>query len=217
MENHLTKNSTASALERISSKVDDYLSELNGDELITAINKLKTILANRSPFKYNPIEKVQWVNHEKLIPNDYNPNKMAPTERKLLEVSIKENGFTQPIIVQRTKIGFIIIDGFHRYSIAENNKSIRNHTHGYVPVVILEQEDRAALMAATVRHNRARGSHQISLMSELVKELSQLGLTDLDIGTKLGMDADEVLRLKQITGLCELFSDVEFSAAWTVK
>ncbi|MEL3922147.1 ParB N-terminal domain-containing protein [Aeromonas enteropelogenes] len=132
-------------------------------------------------------------------------------------MSIKENGFTQPIIVQRTKAGFIIIDGYHRYAIAENDKYIRNHTHGYVPVVILEQEDRAALMAATVRHNRARGSHQISLMSELVKELSQLGLTDLDIGIKLGMDADEVLRLKQITGLCELFSDVEFSAAWTVK
>lgn len=215
MENNLT--ATNCELELISSTLDNYLSKLDGNELIVVINKLKTILANRSPFKFNPIEKVQWVRHNELIPNDYNPNKMALTERKLLEVSIKENGFTQPIVVQRTGVGFMIIDGYHRYNITENNKDIKGHTLGYVPVVILEQDERAALMAATVRHNRARGSHQISLMSELVKELSQLGLTEQDIGTKLGMDADEVLRLKQITGLRELFLDVEFSTAWTVK
>ncbi|KHA55315.1 hypothetical protein NM74_17560 [Aeromonas hydrophila] len=206
-----------SELDRVSSKLDDYLSELDGDELIMAINKLKSVLANRSPFKHNPIERVLWVNHDQLFPNDYNPNKMAPTEKKLLTVSLQENGFTQPLVVQQTKFGFVIIDGYHRYTIATKNKCIKSRTYGYVPIVILEQDERVALMAATVRHNRARGSHQISLMSELVKELSQLGLTEFDIGEKLGMDADEVLRLKQITGLCELFSNVEFSSAWTVK
>ncbi|WP_322864179.1 IbrB-like domain-containing protein [Aeromonas allosaccharophila] len=217
MEHHLTQDSTIIELEMVSSTLDDYLSGLDGNELIMAINKLKSVLANRSPFKHNPIERVQWVNHSQLSPNDYNPNKMAPTERKLLEVSLRENGFTQPIVVQKTNFGFVIIDGYHRYTIAAKNKIIQIRTHGYVPIVILEHDERAALMAATVRHNRARGSHQISLMSELVKELSQLGLTEFDIGEKLGMDADEVLRLKQITGLREIFSNVEFSRAWTVK
>ncbi|MFB2927510.1 IbrB-like domain-containing protein [Aeromonas hydrophila] len=217
MENHLTQELTFSELDRVSAKLDNYLSELDGDALIMAINTLKYVLANRSPFKHNPIERVQWVNHDQLFPNDYNPNKMAPTERKLLEVSLRENGFTQPIVVQRSNCGFVIIDGYHRYTITAKNKLIKNRTYGYVPIVMLEQDERVASIAATVRHNRARGSHQISLMSDLVKELSQLGLTDLDIGKKLGMDADEVLRLKQITGLHELFSDVKFSAAWTVK
>ncbi|MGL5490327.1 MAG: IbrB-like domain-containing protein, partial [Shewanella sp.] len=166
MENNLKREVAVFGL------LDKYLSELDGVELVVAINEIKIILASRSPFKLNPIEKVQWVRHDELIPNDYNPNKMAPTERKLLEVSIKENGFTQPIVVQRTNIGFMIIDGYHRHTIAESNECIKSNTLGYVPVVILEQDERAALMAATVRHNRARGSHQINLMSELVKELS---------------------------------------------
>lgn len=217
MENNLSAQESASKLEEVSLQLEHYLAKLDDDDLILAINKLKAILNNYSQFKDNPVDRVQWVSYEELIPNDYNPNKMPPAEKKLLEISIQENGFTQPVVVQRSQFGFVIIDGYHRYSLVANNKKIQNNTNGYVPIVILEEDERAALMAATVRHNRARGNHQISLMSELVKELSLLGLTEEMIGEKLGMDADEVLRLKQITGLCELFADVEFSVAWTVK
>lgn len=217
MENHLNEISFSYELDHISSILDKFLTALDDDELIEAINHLKMVISSRSPFKSNPIDRVQWLKYDQLIPNDYNPNSMAPPEKKLLELSIQENGFTQPIIVKNTDAGWMIIDGYHRHSIIKNNKMIREKNKGCVPVVVLEQTERPLLIAATVRHNRARGSHQINLMSELVKELSQLGLTDFDIGKKLGMDDDEVLRLKQITGLRELFSSVEFSNAWTVK
>ncbi|WP_421179167.1 IbrB-like domain-containing protein [Aeromonas enteropelogenes] len=217
MENNLTKKSILSEVSKIINELDGKLSLIKENELISTINDIREIIAKHSPFSSNPIENVQWIHHSELTPNDYNPNKMAPTEKKLLEVSISENGFTQPVVVQKTKEKFIIVDGYHRHAIVSDIKSHHVQTHGYVPVVILEQNKRAALIAATVRHNRARGSHQINLMSEIVKELSQLGLSNKDIGVKLGMDSDEVLRLRQITGLCELFSDVEFSTAWTVE
>lgn len=197
--------------------IQRLLSMLDKDELQGAIERLNATISNSSPFNEHPVEMIRWISVFELQPNNYNPNVMAPSESRLLELSIRENGFTQPLVVKEDDGKFIIVDGFHRYSLVKKKKSLLKKTNGMVPVVILNEDKRAELMVATVRHNRARGEHQITLMSDLVKELSLLGMSDEDIGMKLGMDADEVLRFRQITGLREAFSDSDFSPAWTVK
>lgn len=158
----------------------------------------------------HPVSSVKWVLTELVYANDYNPNKVAPPEMKLLRRSIEANGYTQPIVTWRTDDGYEVIDGFHRYGIGiEMNLS-------HLPVVVVNETDtgREDRIAATIRHNRARGKHQISAMSDIVVELSRRNWNDQKIARELGMDADEVLRLKQITGLAELFADEEFSEAW---
>jgi len=142
--------------------------------------------------------------------NDYNPNKVAPPEMKLLEQSIRIDGFTQPIVVWRTDKGYEVVDGFHRHLVGKKLK----FTH--LPVVVINEgrTDRGDRIAATIRHNRARGKHQVKAMSDIVVELSRRNWSDERIGKELGMDADEVLRLKQITGLAELFAEGNFSEAW---
>ena len=131
--------------------------------------------------------------------------------------SLEADGFTQPIVVvHSTAEEYEIVDGFHRHELGKAKASLRPRLKGYLPVACLERE-RHERMAATIRHNRARGRHQIHAMSEIVRELSQLGWSEERIGKDLGMDSDEVLRLKQINGLQELFADRRFSKAWTVK
>lgn len=158
----------------------------------------------------HPVSKVQWVDSEKVFANNYNPNKVAPPELKLLEISITENGFTQPIVVWQVDDGYEVVDGFHRHIIG---KKIGMKL---LPVVIINDDmtDRGDRIAATIRHNRARGKHQIQAMSDIVVELSKRNWSDKRIAKELGMDADEILRLKQITGLAELFATEEFSEAW---
>lgn len=158
----------------------------------------------------HPVSKVQWVDAEKVFANDYNPNKVAPPEMKLLEVSIMENGFTQPIVVWKVEDGYEVVDGFHRHIVGKKLGMLK------LPVVIINNDmiDRGDRIAATIRHNRARGKHQISAMSDIVVELSRRNWSDKKIAKELGMDADEILRLKQITGLAELFATEEFSEAW---
>lgn len=158
----------------------------------------------------HPVSKVRWVDAEKVFANDYNPNKVAPPELKLLEVSITENGFTQPIVVWQVDDGYEVVDGFHRHIVG---KKIGMKL---LPVVIINDDmiDRGDRIAATIRHNRARGKHQIQAMSDIVVELSKRNWSDNRIAKELGMDADEILRLKQITGLAELFATEEFSEAW---
>lgn len=137
--------------------------------------------------------------------------------KKLLQKSIEIDGFTQPIVVTHTdKNAMEIVDGFHRHEIGKGSSSLKLRLKGYLPVTCLEGT-RNQRIAATIRHNRARGRHQITAMSEIVRELSQLGWDDNKIGKELGMDSDEVLRLKQINGLQELFADRQYSRAWTVK
>lgn len=211
------KDSLIEPLDILDVAIKKLLSMLDADELLVAIQRLNITISDSSPFNEHPIERVQWVKISELQPNNYNPNVMAPTESRLLELSIKENGFTQPIVVKEENGRYIIVDGFHRYSLVKKKKSLLNKSNGRVPVVILNENKRAELMVATVRHNRARGEHQITPMSDLVKELSLLGMSDDDIGVKLGMDADEVLRFRQITGLREAFLESNFSPAWTVK
>jgi len=163
--------------------------------------------------KKHPVSRVIWVESEKVQANDYNPNKVAPPEMKLLEISIINDGFTQPIVVWEIDNHYEVIDGFHRHLVGIKI----GMTH--LPVVIINKErgSRADRIAATIRHNRARGKHLVDGMSGIIQELSRRNWSDKKIGRELGMEPDEVLRLKQITGLAEMFKDEEFSMAWGVE
>ena len=146
---------------------------------------------------------------EKIKPNTYNPNAVAPPEMKLLYESIKEDGYTMPIVCyyNHERDIYVIVDGFHRYRIMLEHRDIYEREKGLLPVSVI-QKSLDKRMASTIRHNRARGSHSVDLMSNIVKELNELGRSDAWICKHLGMDRDEVLRLKQITGLTALFKDV---------
>lgn len=167
-----------------------------------------------SEFK-SPVYNVLCVHIDKIQANDYNPNKVAPPEMALLETSIWEDGYTQPVVTFYDKENdkYIVVDGFHRYSILKTSKRIFDRENGMLPVVVIDKEigDR---MASTIRHNRARGSHNIELMSTIVAELVEMGKGDAWICKHIGMSADELLRLKQITGLASLFANNDFSHSW---
>ena len=166
----------------------------------------------------HPINEVKWVNVDKIQANDYNPNKVASTELKLLYVSIKQDGYTQPIVTFYDKEidKYIIVDGFHRYFVGKSNKDILDSTEGKLPIVVIDKgiNDR---MASTVRHNRARGSHSIKGMSHMVFEMLDKGWDDVMICNHLGMEADEIVRLKHITGFSKLFKNTEYSKSWQTK
>lgn len=163
----------------------------------------------------SPVYNIISVPIEKIQPNTYNPNAVAPPEMKLLYDSIKEDGYTMPIVCcfDSDKDQYIIVDGFHRYRIMLDYKDIYEREKGMLPVSVINKTIDQR-MASTIRHNRARGSHDVDLMSNIVKELHELGRSDSWISKHLGMDKDEILRLKQITGLAELFKDVDFGKAW---
>ncbi len=163
----------------------------------------------------SPVYNVIAVPIEKIVPNTYNPNTVAPPEMKLLYESIKEDGYTMPIVcyyVKRKDL-YIIVDGFHRYRVMLDYPDIREREGGLLPVSVIDKslDNR---MVSTIRHNRARGSHNVDLMSNIIRELHELGRSDAWISRQLGMDKDEILRLKQITGLAALFKDVKFGEAW---
>ncbi len=163
----------------------------------------------------SPVYNVIAVPFEKVVPNTYNPNAVAPPEMKLLYDSIKEDGYTMPIVCYYVKFKdvYVIVDGFHRYRVMKEHKDIYEREKGMLPVSVIDKplSDR---MASTVRHNRARGSHDVDLMSNIIRELHEIGRSDAWISQHLGMDRDEILRLKQITGLTALFRDVDFGRAW---
>ena len=166
----------------------------------------------------SPVYDVRAVPVEKVVANSYNPNVVAPPEMKLLELSIWEDGYTMPCVCyyDAEKDLYELVDGYHRYLVLKRSKRIYERERGLLPVAVIEK-DISNRMASTIRHNRARGRHQIHAMSEIVQELAHLGWCDEKIGKELGMDSDEVLRLKQINGLVEMFGDRQFSQAWTVK
>ena len=163
----------------------------------------------------SPVYNVKPVPLEKVRANAYNPNAVAPPEMKLLEKSIWEDGYTMPIVCYYIKdVGiYEIVDGFHRYTIMKTCKKIRDRENGMLPVVVIDK-DINNRMASTIRHNRARGTHSIDLMVNIVSELTESGMSDEWICKNIGMDADEILRLKQISGLAALFKDNSFSKAW---
>ena len=163
----------------------------------------------------SPVYHVIAVPLEKVEPNTYNPNAVAPPEMKLLYDSIKADGYTMPIVCYYAKEEdkYIIVDGFHRYRVMKEHKDIYEREHGLLPVSVIDKPlDQR--MASTIRHNRARGTHDVNLMSNIIRELQELRRSDAWICKHLGMDKDEVLRLKQITGLAALFRDVNFGQAW---
>lgn len=163
----------------------------------------------------SPVYNIISVPIEKIEPNTYNPNSVAPPELSLLYDSIKEDGYTMPIVCyyDKQRDVYVIVDGFHRYRIMKDHRDIYEREGGMLPVSVINKP-LDCRMASTIRHNRARGSHDVDLMSNIVKELHELGRSDAWISKHLGMDKDEILRLKQITGLTALFKDVNFGKAW---
>ena len=166
----------------------------------------------------SPVYNVLRVPIDKVKANDYNPNSVAPPEMALLEKSIWEDGYTQPVetVYDTENDMYIVVDGFHRYMTLKNSQRIYDREEGHLPVVVLDKHisDR---MASTIRHNRARGSHNIELMSTIVSELVEMGKGDRWICEHIGMSADELLRLKQITGVAALFANRDFSESWDAE
>ena len=161
-----------------------------------------------------PVSGVIWVPINSLLPNSYNPNKMAAPEKRLLLRSLIEHGITMPLVVCVAKEQrYTLIDGYHRWRLIKKNKELLNRLGHKVPVVVLDLPNTDRIVA-TIRHNRARGRHQIEEISEVVKILSTNGWPPSKIMDALGMDADEVLRLKQFKGLGEMFKDGDYSSSW---
>lgn len=170
-----------------------------------------------SNFK-SPVYNVLRIPIDKIQANDYNPNAVAPPEMALLETSIWEDGYTMPVVTFYDKDNdkYIVVDGFHRYTVLKTSKRVFEREEGMLPVVVIDKSmsDR---MASTIRHNRARGSHNIDLMSNIVSELVEMGKGDAWICQHIGMSKDELLRMKQITGLSSLFANKDFSQSWDAE
>jgi ParB-like chromosome segregation protein Spo0J len=195
------------------------LESLERAELVETINAIRLALREYSPFKSEPVDCVRWVPSNLVIANGYNPNSVAPKEMELLEHSIQEDGYTQPIVSWANAENYEVIDGFHRHRVGKESASIQSRVHGYLPLVVVN-DSRLGLgdrMASTIRHNRARGKHKVEAMSDIVVELKRRFWSDEKIAKELGMEPDEVLRLTQITGLTDMFADAEFSEAWEAE
>lgn len=208
---------TQSVVEQIKQLIKSELTGLPIDELVESINEIRQATHDISPFKTEPVDFVRWVKNPLVHANDYNPNSVAPPEMELLRHSIAADGYTQPIVSMPDGVGaFEVIDGFHRHRVGKECEDIQSRVHGYLPLVQirLSQHDKNDRMAATIRHNRARGAHKVDSMADIVVELKRRFWSDEKIAKELGMEPDEVLRLTQVTGLAGLFSDREFSEAW---
>jgi len=195
------------------------LGKLQGEPLIAMINDMRALIHEYSPFASEPVDFVRWVRNDAVYANDYNPNSVAPPEMELLRLSIDADGYTQPIVSMPDEDGrYQVIDGFHRHRVGKECADIQARVHGHLPLVAIRNSQRDATdrMASTIRHNRARGKHRVEAMSDIVVELKRRNWSDTKIAKQLGMDADEVLRLCQLSGLAELFADQEFSASWDV-
>ena len=195
------------------------LAPLEGADLVDAVNAIREAVADYSPFAGEPVDFVRWVPADRVHANDYNPNVVAPPEMELLRLSIAADGYTQPIVTMLEEDGSRqVIDGFHRNRVGRECPDVQARVQGYLPVVTIRHDraSRSDRIASTIRHNRARGKHRIDAMSDIVVELKRRNWSDERVARELGMDADEVLRLCQITGLAELFSDEDFSRAWDV-
>jgi len=204
-------------IENLTRKLCDLLAALPDRDRIEAINTVRECIHDVSPLKHHPVDFVRWVPSASVHGNAYNPNTVAPPEMKLLVHSVRANGYTMPIVVHTTSPKqHEVVDGFHRSRVGTETKDITDSVLGYLPVTSIRasRSDVAARMVATVEHNRARGEHGVSEMSEIVRSLHEAGWSDHEIEKEMGMDSDEVRRLKQVTGIAALFVDREFSRAW---
>jgi len=194
------------------------------EELLGSTNKLELIEEVREvlheicPLNAQPIDNVRWVPKEKVEPNDYNPNSVAQKEMGLLYHSIKQDGYTQPIVTiyDEARDKYVIVDGFHRYYVGTTCEDITQDNKGMLPVVVIKK-DINERMAATVRHNRARGEHSIAGMSNLIFNMLENGWSDAEICNHIGLEPEELLKLKHITGFSKLFENVEYQKAWETK
>ena len=201
----------------VNDAIRDHLETLSDQEKIEYIEALKDDLHSMSPIQ-QPVDRVMWVDIEKVQANDYNPNSVAGAEMKLLYTSIKHDGYTQPVVTiyDEELDKYVIVDGFHRYFTCKSNKDISDRNHGRLPIVVIEK-DINERMAATVRHNRARGSHSVDGMASMVFSMLEQGWKDSDICNHLGMEPEELLRLKHITGFSKLFENTEYKKEWVTK
>jgi ParB-like chromosome segregation protein Spo0J len=203
-------------LEKLKVELAELMPE-SFSERVEFINSVREIIHEHSPFKNEPVDFVKWVNQDKVEANDYNPNSVAPPEMELLEISIINDGYTQPIVTwPKENDNIEVIDGFHRNRVGKESALVRERIKGFLPTVIIrkERQSKNDRMASTIRHNRARGKHAVNAMTDIVIELKKRNWSDERVGKELGMDKDEVLRLCQISGLLEAFSSEDFSEAW---
>lgn len=202
--------------------IEEIIEDIEGIEImplsekVEAINAIREALHRVSPFRSEPVDFVRWVKADGVKGNSYNPNAVAPKEMELLRVSIMADGYTQPIVTNLEDGMIEVVDGFHRHRVGKECADVQARVQGYLPVVQIKesQQGKDNRMAATIRHNRARGKHKVEAMSDIVIELKRRFWSDEKIAHELGMEPDEVLRLTQVTGLASLFADREFSEAW---
>ena len=208
-------------MENIILKINEIIESIKNmdlDSKVGIINEIKIKLHSVSPMSTEPVDCVLWVKNDTVIANNYNPNSVAPPEMELLRLSIANDGYTQPIVSMDNQNGTReVIDGFHRNRVGKECKDIQDRVHGYLPVVTIRESQKGQndRVASTIRHNRARGKHKVESMSDIVMDLKKRNWSPSKISKELGMDADEVLRLSQISGLVEAFKDSEFSKSWS--
>jgi ParB-like chromosome segregation protein Spo0J len=182
------------------------------------LEELRSFIHEISPQRSQPVNFVRWIPIEKVHANDYNPNSVAKNEMRLLYVSIQHDGYTQPVVTvyDEEKDQYVIVDGFHRYTTMRLNQDIADRNNGLLPVVVIEKSinDR---MASTIRHNRARGKHSVSGMANMVFQMLENGWSDEAICAELGVEADELVRLKHVTGFSKLFENVDYRRSWQTK
>lgn len=207
-------------IEEMCDEIKDRLRKIEDpDKKISVLNEIRKSLSEESPLRHHPVDCVLWVKTDTIEGNDYNPNHVDRQNMKLLIHSIEEDGYTMPIVGCPEYDIIRIVDGFHRRKSILTSKKISESTNNHVPVSLIrdEKKDLKNRMASTVRHNRARGVHHIESMSDMVVDLIQDGWGDSEIALHLGMDADEVLRLKQTSGISGIFENLNYSQSWEFK
>lgn len=206
-------------IEKLTTLLNEMFNYLTLNERIKLLNTVRRIVGVHSPFQNEPVDYIEWVPAVAVQANSYNPNSVAPPEMELLRLSILADGYTQPIVTNVEGDHREVVDGFHRSRVGQECDDVRDRVNGYLPVVQIRagREDVPDRMAATIRHNRARGKHGVIKMAEIVLDLKRRNWSDSKIGKELGMDPDEVLRLTQIQGLAVAFADRDFSEAWEAE
>lgn len=182
---------------------------------IEFLNSVMDAYNELHPFKHNPVTKVRYIPLDKVHANDYNPNSVPTQEMKLLHTSVSADGYTQPVVAfyDHENDEYTIVDGFHRYTVCRRFSDIQKLNKGYLPVVVIDAP-LADRMASTVRHNRARGKHAVEGMSNIVLQMLKNGKSDAEVCEELGLEVDELIKLKHITGFAKLFEGAKYSSTW---